>query len=323
MSRPSRRPSFRLGAVVFAGALGASALSGVVPAGATVNVVDNDATILRIGGSAVTGSNPIPSGRSLTPVRLTTSDSVTADGDGTILNGAVPGFRIGRTTVPGTPAEQVTFRINGTVVATSVPDLRATALQTDAGPLTAVVFTASGVTYAIPRGATGAATRTVAQSTVNTSTIRALITYEYGLLPIGAQARVGSAFTQSTFGDDIIATGTARLTVLDADDVRRNAGALGEELVFGAEPAPTYTNLLGTQGTEVLATVSLRGGTTVAARGLRFDTNFGYGSGSVTWLFERAALATTGATVGDVTGVVSFAPSAHALTWQDLGFDRL
>jgi hypothetical protein len=215
----------------------------------------------------------------------------------------------------------VTFRINGTVVSTSVPDMRATSLQTNAGPLQAVVFTAGGVTYAIPRGAIGSATSTVAPSTVNTTIVSFLSTPEYGLLPAGAQTRAGTVFTQQTFDNAVISSGTAVHTVLDADNIRRNASAVGEELVFAIAPAPTYNNLLGTRGTEVTASVSLSNGATVTARGLRFTVDFGYGSGRTTWLFERAALASAGATIADVTGVVSFAPSAHALTWLDLGFD--
>jgi hypothetical protein len=321
LSRPSIRSSSRLRVLVAGIVLGATALSGTTAAHATADVVDNEATILRIGGSAVTGSNAIPSGRSLTPVRLTTSDPATTEGDGTSLLGAVAGFRIGRTTVPGKAAEQVTFRINGTTVATSVPDMRGTQLQTDAGPLSAVVFTANGVTYAIPRSTIGAATRTVATSAVNTGTVGFLSTHEYGLLPVGGQPRVGTVFTQSTIDGTPSSSGTERHTVVDADGIRRNAGAVAEELVFLGEPATRYTNRVGTQGLEVLATVSLRNGATVDVRGLRFDSELVYGSGRTTWLFERAALAAAGATIADVTGVVSVAPSAHTLTWQELGFD--
>jgi hypothetical protein len=321
MSRPSLRPASRLRAVIVAGAvLGVSTLSGASSAQATANVVDNQATIWRIGGSAVTGSNPIPSGRTLTPVQLITSDPATVEGDGTALSGATPSFRIGRTRVPGTPAEQVTFRINGTVVATAVPDMRATSLQTDAGPVTAVVFTAGGVTYAMPRAAIGSATRTVAQSTVNTGTVGVLITHQYGLLPVGAQARAGTVFTQSTFDTTLLGVSTARYTVLDSDNVRRNASALGEELVLVGEPAPTYNSRLGT-GSEVLATLTLRSGATVTVRALQFDLGFSYGSSGTAWMFERAALAAAGATITDVTQVISSTPSAHTLTWQDLGFD--
>lgn len=321
MSRPSLRPASRLRAVIVAGAvLGVSTLSGAATAQATANVTDNQATIWRIGGAAVTGSNPIPSGRTLTPVQLITSDPATVQGDGTALNGAVAGFRIGRTRVPGTPAEQVTFRINGTVVATAVPDMRAAWLQTDAGPVTAVVFTAGGVTYAMPRGAIGSATRTVAQSTVNTGTIGVLLTYQYGLLPVGAQARVGTVFTQATFDGVVTNTSTQRYTVLDTDNVRRNASAVDEELVLVGDPAPTYNNR-GIAGVEVIANVRLSDGATVAVRALEADSGSSYGTSGATWMFDRAALAAAGATIADVTQVVSSTPSAHTLTWQDLGFD--
>jgi hypothetical protein len=321
MSRPSRRPTPRRTAALVAGAvLGASSLVGASTAQATPGVVDNQATILRIGGSAVTGSNPIPSGRTLTPVVLTTSDPETSAGDGTLLNGAVAGFRIGGTRVPGTPAEQVTFRINGTTVATSVPAMRGTSLQTDAGSIPAVVFTAGGATYAMTRTAPGNATRTVAQSTVNTVTVNVLSTFEYGLVPVGSQPRAGSAFVQSTFDGTTISTRTERYTVLDADAVRRNAGAIGEELIFLGEPRPRYSNLLGFGGTDVLATVNLRSGATVTVRGVQFDVFGTYGESASTYLLDRSALAASGATITDVTRVVSSTPSAHALTWTDLGF---
>ncbi len=321
MSRPSLRPASRLRAVIVAAAvLGVSTLSGAATAQATASVTDNQATIWRIGGAAVSGSNPIPSGRTLTPVQLTTSDPATVQGDGTALNGAVAGFRIGRTRVPGTPAEQVTFRINGTVVATAVPDMRAAWLQTDAGMVTAVVFTAGGVTYAMPRAAIGSATRTVAQSTVNTGTIGVLLTYQYGLLPVGAQARAGTVFTQATFDGVVTNTITQRYTVLDTDNVRHNASAVDEELVLVGDQAPTYNNR-GIAGVEVIANVLLRNGTTVTVRAMEADGCCSYGSSGGTWMFERAALAAAGATIADVAQVISSAPSAHTLTWQDLGFD--
>lgn len=322
MSRHPRRPASRLAAVVIAGAvLGTSSLIAASTAQATPGVVDNQATILRIGGSAVTGSNPIPAGRTLTPVVLTTSDQETSAGDGTLLNGAVAGFRIGGTRVPGTPAEQVTFRINGTTVATSVPDMRGTSLQTDAGAIPAVVFSAGGVTYAMTRTAPGNPTRTVARSTVNTVTAGTLIAFEWGLVPVGSQPRAGTAFIQSTFDGVTISTRTQRYTVLDADNIRRNAGAIGEELVFLGEPRARYNNLLGYGGTDVLATVTLRNGATVAVRGVQFDVFGTYGESSSTYVLERGALAAAGATIADVTRVVSSTPSAHSLTWQDLGFD--
>lgn len=320
MSPSSRRHPSRLRAALLTGAvLGTSVLAAAPGAQATAGVVDLQATILRLGGAAVTGTSPIPSGRTLTPVTLTTADPYSGAGDGTALSGATPSFRIGRTTVPGTPAEQVTFRVNGAVIATAVPDMRATLLQTDAGSLTALMFTAGGVTYAIPSTPTSA-TRTVAQSAVNTGTVGTLITHRYGLLPVGAQTRAGAAFTQTFFGADPLGAGAQRHTVVDADNVRRNASAPEEELVFFGDPAPTYVSRL-IPGADVLATVSLRNGSTVTVRGVRTETFGNYAERTVTWFLERAALAAAGATIADVTGVVSSTPSAHTLTWQDLGFD--
>lgn len=323
MSRSARRPSRRRTALLAGAVLGVSTLAGAATAEATPNVTDLEATVLRLGGAAVTGTSPIPSGRSLTPVRLTTSDPATAVGDGTSLNGAVPAVRTRRFTLPAVPAEQATFRIDGTTVATAVPDMRATLLQTDTGSLPAVVFTANGVTYAIPQVAPGAPTRTVASSAVNASTVSSLVTYQHGLLPVGARAQVGTAFVLDTFGDAVMGSGTARLTVQDADTLRDNAGAPAEELVLAGEPTSNFrsTQLVGGAATEVLATVSLRSGASVAVRGVTYRLDFAYGSARSTWLLDRAALAAAGATVADVTDVVSSAPTDHALSWTDLGLD--
>ena len=75
---PHQSPSRRRRATLHAGAVislaSPASLFGATTADATPNVTDLEGTILRIGGSAVTGTNPIPSGRTLTPVQLTTSD---------------------------------------------------------------------------------------------------------------------------------------------------------------------------------------------------------------------------------------------------------
>lgn len=285
-------------------------------------VTDLEATILRIGGSAITGTNAIPAGRSLTPVQLTTSDPETNDLDGLSLGGAVPGFRVrGGARVPAVPAEQVIFRIDGTTVATSVPDMRATLLQTNAGPVTAVVFTTSGVTYAIPRTEFSAATQTVAPSTVNSNTVSTLFTYQYGLLPVGALPRVGSAFSENSSFGVVGSVGTERFTVLDADDIRGNSDSLSEELVVPGEPALTYGRTLGSRSTEVLTIVRLSDGSLLELLGVRY-TRFGaYSYVENTWLFERATLASVGATIDDVSDVVLDTPVDHGLTWQELGFD--
>lgn len=322
MTRSSRPRPARLRAAVIVGAVGASLFAGTPAAQATPNVTDLEATILLVGGAAVTGTNAIPAGRTLTPVRLTTADPTSSEGDAFLLSAATASFRVGGTTVPGTPAEQVTFRIDGTSVSTTVPDMRGASLQTDGGAIPVVVFTAGGATYAIARASTANVTRTVARSTVNSSTVGSLITYQYGLLPVGTQPQVGTAFSTQQYGSDVLGAGTTRHTVLDADGVRRNADAFGEELVAVGEPRATYGGLIGTNGDEVLATVTLRSGATVTVPGLRYVINGPYGEVRKSWFFDRAALAAAGATVADVTAVVSSAPTDHSLTWQELGFDR-
>jgi len=264
----------------------------------------------------------IPAGTLLTPVRLTTSDPETAPSDGDILLAGQPEVRSRspRFVLPAVPAETATFRIDGITVATSVPPLRGSSLQTDQGPVTALVFTASGVSYAIPllNVPVGSVSRTVASSTVNVSTVTSLITYQNGLLPVGAQPREGTTFQESTFGQTLLGTGTARFIVYDADDIRGNSDAVAEELVLSA----TNNNLrLTPPGMKVPVTVTLGNGTTQTVRGVRYQSNFNYGSGLTIWMFDQAALAADGATVNDVTGVVSSSTTGHALTWQDLGFD--
>lgn len=285
-------------------------------------IADLEGMVLRIGGSAITGTSAIPAGRSLTPTLLATSDPETSDGDGLTLGGARPGFRVrGGASVPGTPAEQVTFRINGAIVANSVPDMRATLLQTDAGPITAVVFTAGGTTYAIPRGEFSTPTRTVAQSAVNTTTVSTLFTYQYGLLPARALPQVGAAFANAFSFNLPQGSGTQRFTVLDADDIRGNADSTSEELVFPGEPARNYTRTLGTQGIEVNAIARLSDGTLVEVLGLRFTRTGAYSYVENTWLLDRAGLAAAGATIDDVTDILLDEPAEHDLSWQDLGFD--
>jgi hypothetical protein len=52
-----------------------------------------------------------------------------------------------------------------------------------------------------------------------------------------------------------------------------------------------------------------------------YPTTGPYGSGSTSWLFDRAALAAAGATIADVTGVIAQTPTDHSLTWAQLGLD--
>lgn len=321
MSR-SAKPSLRRRSRVAAGAvLAACAFTGATAADATPNATDLEATVLRIGGAAITGTS-IPAGRTLTPVRLTTTDPNTNDNDGFYLTAAQAPVRIRPgVTIPGSPAETATFRIDGSVVATSVPTMRLAQLQTDAGPLTVLVFTASGATYAIARDGVGTASRTVAPTSVPTAG-GSLAPFQWGVLPIGARARVGSAFSQSTFnGTPSGPGGVVRATVVDADDIRRNVDTVFEEFVARGEPAASYPGLLGLRGEEVTATVTLRSGATVSLPALGFPTYGPYGFGSTAWLFDRAALAAAGATIADLTGVISQTPTDHGLTWQELGFD--
>ena len=295
-------------------------LSGATTTGATPNATDLEGTVLRIGGTALTGTTAIPSGRTLTPVRLTTTDPSTSDVDGFSLQAAIAPVRTRRFSIPGAPAEAVTYRIDGSVVATSVPDMRRTQLQTDAGPITAIVFTASGVTYAISTQAVEAATRTTG-STVNTTPVTSIFTYAYGLLPVGAKSRTGDAFRQVTNFGLLGGAVATRVTVLDADDIRGNADTVAEELAVLGEPAPRYPGRLNVQGAEVVATVTLRSGALLSVNALSYRETGAYLFVSTTWLFDRAALAAAGATVADITGVVSEASSSHSLAWQELGLD--
>ncbi len=322
MSRIARPTRARSAASLIVGTVLATALaSGAPHAHAATPTTDLETTALRISGTAIPAGGVIPAGRTLTPVRLTTSDPATTANDALILSGAVPEVRSRkpRFVIPAVPAEQATLGIDGVTVATTVPDFRAVSLQTDRGPVLAVVFTVGGVSYALPRsdqpnGATG----TVASSTVNTVTVSNLFALQYGLRPIGAQPRVGSMFQENMFGATTLSSQTVRRTVLDADAIRGNGDSPGDELVLADNGAPIWT-----PAAEVLATVTLRNGAFVAVRGLRYEEFGPYGQATTTWAFDRAALAAVGATVSDVTDVVSSAATDHDLSWQDLGFDLL
>lgn len=322
MSRVVRHWSaarFRVGLVATC-VMAAAAFAGTSTAHAVTPVADNEATVLRISGSAVPTGSAVPVGRTLTPVRLTTSDPETAVGDGTIINGPVPAVRTSRFFLPAVPAEAVTFRIDGVTVATAVPDLRAHWLQTDGGTVAGIVFNTGNVSYLIPRGPIGSASRTTGPSTLNAAAIGSVITYQYGLLPVGSTARVGAAFVESTFGTSVTSSGTAGFTLYDADAVRGNADAVAEELILTQPANPIDATRLNAPGTEVLATVTLSTGATVVVQGVRYRSNQSYGSGVTTWFFDRGALAAAGATTANVTTVVSFASTDHNLSWGDLGF---
>ncbi len=129
------------------------------------------------------------------------------------------------------------------------------------------------------------------------------------------------AFQQGTaFGVPTGTGGVVSRTLLDADAIRGNADTDEEELMFRGNPAPAY-DLANPPGNEVLATITLRNGTTAQVNALSYPI-YGYaGYGSTSWLFDRAALAAAGATIADVTGVIAQTPTDHSLTWSELGFD--
>lgn len=316
-------------AVVVGALLASTALTSTVASAAVTPVADLEATVLQLGGPAVSGS-VIAAGTSLTRVRLTTSDPEATAGDGLVLSAAVPEVRSVRPrfVIPGVPAEAATFRINGSTVATSVPDLRFVSLQTDQGAVPAVVFNAGGASYAIPRlnVPIGAVSRVVGASTLNTAKVSNLNTYEYSLLPLGAKPRLGVTFQQGTYGPDVTSSGSASYSVYDADALRGNADSTAEELALAdlrGLPANGTPFRLNTPGADVLATVTLSSGSTTTVRGVRFRVDFSYGEGLTTWAFDRAGLAAVGASASDVTAVVSYTSTVHALTWQDLGFDLI
>ncbi len=320
---PRRRPATAvLAAVVlslnWAGGVAVAATQSTSAVVAATAVADLETTVLRIAGPTVSGGSVIATGTSLSPVRLTTSDPETFAGDATTL--------VARISFPRSAAEDATFRIDGIIVARSVPDLRGTVLRTDHGDVPAAVFTAKGVSYAIPRlnVPVTAVSRTQAPSAVGTATFSSLVTYEYGLLPVGARPRGGATFQESRYGVNVTGAGTARYTVYDADSIRGNADAVGEELLLadlGGQPSTRVPFRLVTPGTDVVVTVALRSGTFPTVRGVRYVANLSYGQTVTTWALDRSALATAGATVDDVTSVVSYASSPNALTWHDLGFD--
>jgi hypothetical protein len=306
-----RRPRFA--APLTVSVLLASAMAVGAPAvQATSGVVDLETTALRLSGSPISAGGTVAAGVTLTPVHLTTADPESAARDSFTLSVGRPEVRVGRPRVvfPAVPAEQATFRIDGATVATSVPSFVFVNLQTDQGQVNAALFTVGGVTYAIPRAGSpsAGATRTVASSRVGT-TSGDLATTQYGLLPVGAQLRTGPWFRTLAYGSTVVTTSVGTSPVYDADNIRGNSDSLGEEL-------PTFDPQY-----EVLATVTLRNGAAVAVRALRIANAGPYGELSTSWAFDRSALAAAGATIADVTSVVSFAAFDHDLTWAQLGFD--
>lgn len=279
---------------------------------ATSGVVDLETTALRLSGSPISAGGTVAAGVTLTPVHLTTADPESSARDSFTLTVGRPETRTRNGVFPAVPAEQATFRIDGATVATSVPRFVYVNLQTDQGQVNAAIFTVGGVTYAIPRAGSpsAGATRTVASSRVGT-TSSDLSTTQYGLLPVGAQLRTGPWFRTLAYGDTVVTTSVGNSPVYDADNIRGNSDSLGEEL-------PTFD-----PQHEVLATVTLRNGAAVAVRALRIATPGPYGELSTSWAFDRSALAAAGATIADVTRVVSFAAVDHDLTWEQLGFDLI
>lgn len=277
---------------------------------ATSGVVDLETTALRLSGSPISAGGTVAAGVTLTPVNLTTADPESSARDSFTLTVGRPETRTRNGVFPAVPAEQATFRIDGATVATTVPRFVFVNLQTDQGQVNAALFTVGGVTYAIPRAGSpsAGATRTVASSRAGTTTMD-LTTAQYGLLPVGAQPRTGPWFRTVAYGDTVVTTSVGTSTVYDADNIRGNSDSLGEEL-------PTFD----TQH-EVLATVTLRNGAAVAVRALRIANAGPYGELRTSWAFDRSALAAAGATIADVTRVVSFAAVDHDLTWEQLGFD--
>lgn len=320
--RRRRRTPVRGAVTLVAVALAAATVSGTVAtAQAATPTTDLETTVLRLSGPALSAGALVPAGTTLTPVRLTTSDPDTSVSDGASLTTLKAGFssKRPRFVVPDVPAEPVTFRVDGTTVATTVPDSWAVSLPTDAGTVPALVFTAQGVSYALPRrGApVEGATTTLTAARLNKVGVTGNLTYDHGLLPVGAEVRNGRIFQEELSYDRVLGVRTGGITVYDADDVRGNADTATEEVAVEDLSDVRFN----TTGIEVKATVSLHGGGTATVRAVRYDLPMGYGSVRTTWVFERAALAAAGRDVGDVTGVLSSSPTDYDLTWSQLGID--
>jgi hypothetical protein len=132
-----------------------------------------------------------------------------------------------------------------------------------------------------------------------------LRTYEHSLLPGGVAPRTAEVHVERTFQGDIRSAGTSTRTLYDADDIRGNADSPGEEV--------------GPTGTEGVAVLRLDDGRTVEARVVRSFFTF-YGTTTVTYAVETAALGAVGATVADIDRSISFTAADHDLAWTELGF---
>jgi RTX calcium-binding nonapeptide repeat (4 copies) len=272
-----------------------------------------EANIFKISGSIGPGG-VISAGSALQSVRLTTIDFDSGP--------PAPLFGIERPNIdPGLlqAGEAVSIRINGAQILSEVPNAYFTTINTNAGSFQAFVFAAGGSTYVIPQGSGnfGAVSSVAANSTVGTQAAT-INTTASNLLPENANTFSGGVyFVTSGFGPEV--EGVRGALVYDADNVRGNADSSGEELELFAGGG----ELFSVTPREVLASIQFDDGTVLnGVRGLSGNLSGGaYTPTTSTYLFDDAALAASGHTLGDIARILSTTATDHNLNWEELGFN--
>lgn len=273
--------------------------------------------ILKITGLTIGPGQSIAAGTVFETVRLTTIDEDSGPLGPLGLN--YDPFGLNAT-------ETVSFLIDGVPLARSVPSLFVAQVTTDAGSFRALVFSIGGDTYLIPQTNVVAADSTVlaAPATLGTSAFTSIRPFDYGLLPENANTFEGSVLVEQSFGTLVTGIGTSSYRLHDADTVRGNADSIGEEIALpavGVTPtsAPTALSFEGVQ--EIAAVLRFDDGTVLSGvQGIVRAVAGSYGQVTRFFLFDDAALAAAGQTLGDVAAVETFAVAAHGLDWEELGF---
>ena len=306
-TRRSRRAVAAIGAV-------SAALIGVTGAAhaAAPPVANLQVKVLKISGLTLGSAATIPSGTSLQVVTMTTLDPDSGPQGPLGLN--PDPFSLVR-------GEAMTVTINGVTVAAKFPDLRAVALPTNTGTSTYLVFSAGGNSYALPKlnQNLSGITKTIATSKLNLYPVPSVITYEYGVLPEAALVFSGKVYTQGPAGGSL-----GDYLVYDADRIRGSGDSAGDEVILqDLHGAITYSYVDTVRfpaSPGVLATLQFTDGTIQAVRGIAVSQSCAYCDTVTRYLFDSAALASSGHTVSSIASVISSAPSANSLNWEQLGF---
>lgn len=262
--------------------------------------------IFRISGTIGPGQT-VATGTALESVRLTTIDEDFGPVGPLGLN--FDPFSLNR-------GELVSLQIDGTPILQAVPSSFVVQITTAEGSFTARAFTAGGNTYIVPRAGTPASADSVttAPATIGTIDASALSVAEFGLRPENANTWSGAYYSERSFGSTVFSSGTFALDVFDADGIRGNADSVGEEQALSG------TRFIGLDNArELVASVQFDDGTLANLNGVAAFLSGPYGEATRNFLFDDAALAALGKTLGDIARVQSFTFTDHSLNWEDLG----